>query len=112
MICLAYPGLAMQLPSLIQNSAPLPPGEVCAACGRVIGELEQPFIWEMNVVCFGCHRDLSEGEVQPGTELSGHAPERVFFSDARVQISRSRVVVDAAAYEITGVRFARLRKSA
>jgi uncharacterized protein DUF6232 len=101
----------MQMPSLIQHSAPPPPGEICAACGRVIGELEQPFIWQENVVCFGCHRDLSQEPTLGGLELAGRPTERVFLSDSRVQISRSQVVVDAAAYAVADVRFARLLKS-
>src|SRR5690242_9698059 len=100
----------MQTPSLIQHVAPPPPGEVCAVCGRVIGGLEQPFIWEQNVVCFGCHRDLSQG-ASPVGELSGVTQERVFFNDERVQVSRSQVTIDRTIYPIADIRFARLAKT-
>jgi len=101
----------MQTPSLIQHVSPPPPGEVCAACGRVIGGLEQPFIWEQSIVCFGCHRDLSEGATQVG-ELSGVTQERMFFNDERVQVSRSRVSVDGTIYPVADIRFVRLAKTA
>jgi len=100
----------MQTPSLILHSAPPPPGEVCAACGRVIGELEQPFIWEESIVCFGCHRDLSEAQCPPSA-LSDPAHERVFFSDSRVHISRSQVGVDGIACPVADIRFVRLTKT-
>jgi len=101
----------MQMPSLIQHSATPPSGELCAACGRVIGELEQPFIWEQNIVCFGCHRDLSQAPVSDGGELSDRALERVFLSDSRLQVSRTQVVVDAAGYAVSDIRLARLTKA-
>jgi hypothetical protein len=100
----------MQTPSLVQHSAPPPPGEVCAVCGRVIGGLEQPFIWEQNIVCFGCHRDLSQGAAK-ADELSGVTQERVFFNDARVQISRSQVTVDRTVYPVADIRFVRLART-
>jgi hypothetical protein len=101
----------MQAPSLIQYSAAPPPTEICAACGRSIGELEQPFVWEQNIVCFGCHRDLSQTPVQPGSELHPGQTDRTFFTDRRVTITRSLVVVDASSYAIADVRFVRLAKS-
>jgi hypothetical protein len=99
----------MQAPSLVKHAVVTPQTDVCAACGRAIGPLEQPYLWDENVVCFGCHRDLSEakegGELQPGQT------ERIFFSDDRVTITRSLVLADGSTYAIPDIRFARLART-
>ena len=100
----------MQTTSLIQHSVP-PPGEVCAACGRAIGPLEQPFIWDQNIVCFGCHRDLSQTPSGRGSDISAGTPERVFFSDSRVHVSRSQVAADGTTYPVAEIHLARLSRT-
>jgi glucan phosphoethanolaminetransferase (alkaline phosphatase superfamily) len=37
-----------------------PPQEVCQNCNRVIGKLEQPYVWREHIVCRECHTVLSK----------------------------------------------------
>ena len=37
----------------------MPSEESCANCHRMIGALEQAFVWKDNIVCSECHRRLS-----------------------------------------------------
>lgn len=96
----------MQTSSLLQHSAP-PPEEVCSACRRVIGSLEQPYLWNEQIVCFGCHRDLSQGAATNQATLA----ERVFLNDESVSVTRTVAIVGGSAYGIADVRFVRLSKT-
>jgi hypothetical protein len=89
--------------------APAAPGEICAACGRTIGMLEQPFVWDESIVCFGCHRDLDHAAAtKPAAD--GSLAERCFFADEHVQITRGHAVFDGVTHTMAEVRFARVQK--
>lgn len=51
---------------------PIPPGaggpglETCENCGRVIGKLETPAIWQDHIVCNACHDTLTKNKVVSG----------------------------------------------
>jgi hypothetical protein len=104
----------MHGPSLAEPSTSPEVGEICAACGRVIGSLEQPYVWDQNIVCFGCHRDFSQSSPAAGSDAPA-APsnfERVFHADRQSQISRSRIVLGGVTYALSEVRSVRLHKLA
>src|SRR4051794_30131155 len=104
--------LPMSSQGLIEQLAPPPAGEVCAACGRVIGQLEQPYVWDENIVCFGCHRGLSTAGESAGSPATGAAPERVIFSDANAVVTQAQVTISGVAYPLADIRFARMGRSA
>jgi hypothetical protein len=101
----------MHASMVIEPLAASAPAEVCAACGRTIGELEQPFIWDQNVVCFGCHRDLSFAAASSETTDTSQV-ERVFLSDQHVHVTRNCAVFDGMSHNMEDVRFARVQKFA
>jgi hypothetical protein len=46
--------------------------EKCSNCGRVIGNLETPQIWQVHVVCPGCHITLAAADAAtPSLAISG-----------------------------------------
>ena len=44
-----------------KRTPPTPQLEECANCGRTIGKLETPMVWNNNVVCNACYRTLRDG---------------------------------------------------
>lgn len=46
----------------------------CDNCGRSIGKLETPHVWERNVVCATCHRALSDTAVAPARTATATIP--------------------------------------
>jgi hypothetical protein len=42
-----------------------PKTENCENCGRAIGRLEQPYVWQKHVVCAACHAHLSSAPATP-----------------------------------------------
>jgi hypothetical protein len=102
----------MQATPLIEPSAPPAPTETCGVCGRVIGRLEQPFIWGQSIVCFGCHRDLKDSTVTTESDAANVVAEYCFFNDSKARVTRKRVVFNRAVYRVSQIRFARLHKTA
>jgi hypothetical protein len=97
----------MQGEGVIEQPVATDSGEVCASCGRTIGRLEQPFIWGDNIVCFGCHRHLTNDR-EAQTAAQG---DYVFLSDRKVKITSRRLAFGHASYDVDLVRFARMRRS-
>lgn len=67
--------------------------EVCENCGRTIGKLEQPCVFEGHVVCAPCHQRLSDAR---RNATSFHAPSGT--SDTQMpEARRGRAGADASA---------------
>lgn len=96
----------MPVQDVIEQLAPPPTGEVCAACGRVIGHLEQPYVWDENIVCFGCHRDRSTS----ADSAAPCGPERTIHADADNVVTKSHVTLSGVTYPLSEIRFARMKK--
>lgn len=48
--------------------------ETCENCGRGIGNLETPFVWEDKAVCKPCHTKLSRANGPPPVPASAQPP--------------------------------------
>jgi hypothetical protein len=95
----------MQGDGVIEQSVIADQTEVCASCGRAIGRMEQPFIWGDNIVCFGCHRHLSEHRQFQTTG------EHTFLSDNKVKVTNRRLSLGRKSFDLAVVRFARMHKT-
>src|SRR5438270_2514435 len=48
--------------------------EKCENCGRVIGKLEQPYVWRKHVVCAQCHAHLGRAAPRAAPVAAPVAP--------------------------------------
>ncbi len=60
--------------------------EVCEKCGRAIGKLEHPFVYEGHVVCKDCNKKLRDGPQEIAAESGSPpaTPDTVLTKPAKV----------------------------
>lgn len=50
--------------------------ETCENCGRTIGALETPYLWQSRTICFECRQRLEKEALQAATSKSPSTPAR------------------------------------
>jgi general secretion pathway protein G len=67
--------------------------ETCKNCKRIIGELEQAYIWQSHILCKECYARLSNHTVEQPTPVEVHLP--VIIPHPQRSLVKSTIIVMA-----------------